>query len=165
MKKWSRHWKASKQPRKQRKYRYNTPIHVRKKLLSAHLSKELIKKYNRRSVPLREGDEAEIMRGKHKKKRGKVSKLSLRKLRVYIEGISQKRVAGTEIPLGFEPSNLRIVDLNLSDKKRLKTLNKTLKEDEHGKAPKVAVGAKVLESTPKAKTVGSETKTGTSQKI
>ena len=31
----------SKQPRKQRKFLYNAPLHVRRKIMSAHLSKEL----------------------------------------------------------------------------------------------------------------------------
>ncbi len=124
MKKWSRKWKSSKQPRKQRKYRYNAPFHVRKKFISAHLSKELIKKYKKRSVPLRKGDEVEVMRGKYKKRTGKISRIDLKKLKVYIEGITRKRVAGTEVPLGFQPSNLRIMSLNLGDKKRLEEIKR-----------------------------------------
>lgn len=158
MKKWSRHWRSSNQPRKQRKYKYNAPFHVRKKLLSAHLSKELIKKYNRRSVTLRKGDEVEVLRGKYKKKTSKISKADLKKLKVYIEGITRKRVAGTEIPVAFEASNLRIINLALDDKKRLKALNRTLKEDYHGKTSKAVVSTEVLENTPKAKTMGSKTK-------
>ena len=64
MKFWSKHWKSSKQPRKQRKYVYHAPLHIRHKLLSAHLPKELREKYNRRSFPVRKGDEIEIMKVK-----------------------------------------------------------------------------------------------------
>ena len=162
MKRWSRKWKSSKQPRKQRKYRYAAPIHARKKLIGVHLSKDLIKKHNRRSITARKGDEVEIMRGNYKKKRGKISRIDLKKLKIYIEGITRKKVAGTEIPVAFEPSNLRIIDLNFGDKKRLKTLNKTLKEDKDDKAPKAVVGTKVLENSAKAKTMGSQTKTRSS---
>ena len=65
----------SKQPRKQRKFLYNAPLHVRRKILSAHLSKELREKYKRRGFPIRKDDEVEVMRGEHKKKRGKISKV------------------------------------------------------------------------------------------
>lgn len=162
MKRWSRKWKSSKQPRKQRKYRYNAPLHVKGKFLSAHLSKELIKKHNKRAVPLREGDEVEIVRGKYKKKRGRISRVDSKKMKVYIDGITRKRVAGTEVTVGFEASNLRVVNLNLGDKKRLKTLNKTLKEDRNEKTSESIRGTKVLEGGTKEKALGSGTKTGSS---
>src|SRR3989338_176397 len=43
--KFSTKWKESKQPRKQRKYRANAPLHLRKKFVNVNLSKELRKKY------------------------------------------------------------------------------------------------------------------------
>jgi large subunit ribosomal protein L24 len=55
-KKWSKTWKSSKQPRKQRKYRHNAPLHIKHKFLSASLSKDLKKKYNIRNISLRKGD-------------------------------------------------------------------------------------------------------------
>ncbi|MCS7135133.1 MAG: 50S ribosomal protein L24 [Candidatus Aenigmarchaeota archaeon] len=119
MKEWSRKWKASKNPKKQRKYRYNAPLHIKRKFLSAHLSKELRKKYKRRALPLRKGDEVVVMRGKYKKMSGKISRVDLKGGKVYIEGITRKRVAGTEIPVAFEPSNLMIINL-YEDKMRLK---------------------------------------------
>jgi large subunit ribosomal protein L24 len=127
MKKWSRKWKSSKQPRKQRKYRINAPLHVRHKLISVHLSKELQKKYKRRSFPVRKNDEIEIMRGKYKKKTGKVSKVDLKELKVYVDGITRKRVAGTEVQVPLQPSNLRIISL-FEDKKRVEVLNRKLKK-------------------------------------
>jgi len=39
--KFSTTWKASKQPRKQRKYSANAPLHIKRKMLSANLSKTL----------------------------------------------------------------------------------------------------------------------------
>lgn len=159
MKKWSRKWKSSKQPRKQRKYRKNAPLHIRHKLVSVHLSKELQKKYKRRSFPVRKGDEVEIMRGNYKKKTGKVSRVDLKKMKVYIEGITRKKVAGTEVQVPFHPSNLRIISL-FEDKKRLKALNRTLKKEvKYGETSKSIIGSKVLEGSAKKKTVGSETKT------
>ena len=66
--KFSIHWKSSKQPRKQRKYAANAPLHLRKKFVSANLSKDLRKKQGKRNIPLRKGDIVKIMRGKFKGK-------------------------------------------------------------------------------------------------
>jgi large subunit ribosomal protein L24 len=52
-KKFSTKWKASKQPKKQRKYLAKAPIHIKRKQLSANLSKEIRKKYGRRSMELK----------------------------------------------------------------------------------------------------------------
>jgi len=131
-KEWSRYWKSSKQPRKQRKYVYNAPLHVRRKFVSAHLSEELRKKYERRSFPLRKGDEVEVMRGEFKGRKGKVSKVDLKKLKVYIEGITRKKVDGTEVQVPFDASNLKIIDLNLEDKERVKALMKKKEKEKKG---------------------------------
>lgn len=124
MKFWSSKWKSSKQPRKQRKYRYNAPLHIKRKFLSAHLSKELREKYNKRSFPVRKGDEVEVMRGKFNKKKGKISRINLKKSKVYIDGITVKKVDGTDVQTPIDPSNLRIMSLNLEDEKRLKALRR-----------------------------------------
>ena len=70
--KFSGSWVKSKQPRKQRKYRYNAPLHIRQKFVGAHLSRELRKKYGKRSASLRKGDNVKIMRGQFRNKSGKV---------------------------------------------------------------------------------------------
>jgi large subunit ribosomal protein L24 len=123
----------SSKPRKQRKFLYTAPLHVRRKMLSAHLSKELRQKYKFRSFPVRKGDEVQIMRGEHKKKTGKISRVDYKNYRVYIEGITIKSTTGTEKQIAIHPSNLRIINLTLDDKKRVKAFErKTKKEIKHG---------------------------------
>ncbi len=117
---WSKSWKSSKDRSKQRKYRINAPLHVRRKFISAHLSKELCEKYKMRSLPLRKGDTVEIMRGEYKGKSGKVSRVNLKKSVVFIEGIKRKNIKGDEVFVSLSPSNLMIKELNLDDMKRLK---------------------------------------------
>jgi len=124
MKKFSKNWKRSKNPKKQRKYRKYAPLHIRHKLVSANLSKELRKKYGRRSISLRKGDVVKIMRGKFKGKTAKVEKVDLKKLKVYLEGISIAKQSGLKRLVPIDPSNLQIVELNLSDKERIKKLKK-----------------------------------------
>ncbi|MGC8812658.1 MAG: 50S ribosomal protein L24 [Candidatus Aenigmatarchaeota archaeon] len=97
---------------------------MRRKMIAAHLSKELKEKYKRRSLPLRKGDEVEIMRGEFKKKKGKISRIDTKKYRVYIEGITRKRTDGTERQVPIHPSNLRIINLNLEDKRRVKIIER-----------------------------------------
>lgn len=124
MKEWSKSWKSSKKPRKQRKYVYNLPLHIRKTLLPAHLSKELRKKYNKRSASVRVGDKVKILRGQFKKKTGKITKVDLKKIRINIEGIENVKKDGSKVPYPLHPSNVMIIELNLDDKKRKKVLER-----------------------------------------
>tara|TARA_Y100000034_G_scaffold125041_1_gene174076 strand:+ start:830 stop:1228 length:399 start_codon:yes stop_codon:yes gene_type:complete len=116
---YSSSWKGSIQPRKQRKYRYNAPMHVRKKLVSVHLSKELIKKHNKRNLPLIKGDKVKVMRGQFKNKIGIVEKVDKKNLRIYVEGIEMQKKDGSKVKYSIDPSNLLITELKLEDKKRL----------------------------------------------
>lgn len=122
--KFSKHWKASKLPRKQRKYSANLPLHLKKKLMSVNLSKELRKKHGKRNVPLTKGDKVKIMRGKFKGKEGKVTEVKLKTSKAIIEGIQVKKQDGSKVNVKLRPSNLQIIELNLEGKKRLKTAEK-----------------------------------------
>jgi large subunit ribosomal protein L24 len=117
-KKFSNTWKASKQPRKQRKYSANAPIHIRKKFVSINLSKELRKKHKKRNVYARKGDRVKVKRGKYKEKTGKISKVDLKNSKIIIEGIQVKKQDGSKVNVKLQPSNLQITELNLEDKKR-----------------------------------------------
>ncbi|MBI4447357.1 50S ribosomal protein L24 [Candidatus Woesearchaeota archaeon] len=121
---WSRSWKSSVQPRKQRAFVRNAPLHVKQKLLAAHLTKELMKKYKMRSITVRAGDKVKVVRGQFKSKTGKITKVSLQKSRVYVEGAEQIKKDGTKALYPIHPSNLIVMDLLLDDKKRKKTLER-----------------------------------------
>jgi len=122
--KFSTHWIGSKQPRKQRKYLANAPLHIRHKMLSANLTKELRKKYGKRNFPLRKDDEVKILRGVFKKKKGKIETVNLKKMKISIEGIFRTKKDGTKVGVYFDPSNLQIQELNLNDKKRKEALER-----------------------------------------
>jgi large subunit ribosomal protein L24 len=119
--KFSRKWKASKKPSKQRKYAANVMNHMRKRLVSAHLSAELRKKHGKRSVPLRKGDKVKISRGQFRKKEGKVERVDAKNKRIYITGIEFVKKDGSKALYPVTPSNLVIQELFAEDKKRLKT--------------------------------------------
>jgi large subunit ribosomal protein L24 len=115
-------WVSSKQPRKQRKYRYNAPLHVLKKFVSVNLSKELRTKYNTRSVQIRKGDKIKVLRGQYSGKIGKITRVSLKYSLVYVSGIELLRKDGTKNLIPLQPSNLQIIELDISDKLRFKKL-------------------------------------------
>ncbi len=114
----------SKKPRKQRKFLYEAPLHLRRKMISAHLSEELRKEYKKRSLPLRKGDEVQIMRGKFKGKTGKVIRIDTKNYRIYVEGIMIKKTSGQEKLFPIHPSKVKIIKLDLSDKYRQKILER-----------------------------------------
>ena len=121
---FSTSWKSSKQPRKQRKYLYNAPRHIKKKLVSTMLSKELREKYNKRNVPIRKGDKVKILRGQFKGKTGEVIRVDLRNLKVNINKIELLKKDGNKVFYPLSPSNLMITEIKLDDKKRKKLLER-----------------------------------------
>ena len=125
-------WKSSVQPRKQHKYNHNAPLHVRHKFLSTHLSKELRKKYGKRNLPLRKGDEVLVVRGALKKKKAKVVSVDHLRTRATLEGLQRTKKDGTKIPVQFNPRALQIITLNLEDKRRLSASLSTEKDSKSG---------------------------------
>lgn len=118
MKKFSKHWKSSKNARKQRKYARNAPLHLKKKFMSCNLSKELRDKHGMRNIPLRKGDKVKVMVGQFKNLNGKVNDIDRKKIRAYVEGAEFVKKDGTKRFYPMHPSNLQIIELMLDDKKR-----------------------------------------------
>lgn len=140
MKKFSNAWKGSKSPRKQRKYLFNAPSHVKRKFFSVQLSEELKKKHGKRSFPLRKGDKIKVMTGQFRGQTGTVSSLDTRRIKVNIDGIQNIRKSGSRSFYPIHPSNLQIIDLNLDDKLRKKALerNKNVASKEIGSTKDMA---------------------------
>lgn len=126
-KKFSSAWKGSKKPRKQRKYQYNAPQHIRGSFLNAHLSKDLAQKYGIKRIRVRVGDKVKIMVGKFKGKESKVDAVNLKKSKVMIVGVELTKKDGSKSRPLIHASNLLITELNLDDKKRLEKSNKEKK--------------------------------------
>lgn len=118
---YSRNWNASTQPRKQRKYRYNAPLHIKGSFLAVHLTKDLRQKHGTRALRVRTGDKVRVLRGSFKGREGKVTSVDVKKVKVYVEKIENvKKDGATKVPYALEPSNLMLVELDASDKRRLK---------------------------------------------
>lgn len=142
-------WKRSKQPRKQRKYRHQAPLHIKQKFVGVHLSTELRKKYGTRTVQVRQGDKIKVMRGQYAKKEGKVDKVSIKHEKVFMTGLEIARKDGTKSPIALIPSNLMITDLNLNDRKR----KAKLEESNDKKKPETSEVSKITnKQKPEPKT-------------
>ena len=78
---------TSVQPRKQRRAHFNAPLHLRQKLMHAHISREAREKLKiaKRSAAVREGDRVKVLKGKFSGHTGKVSEVDLKNLKIYVE--------------------------------------------------------------------------------
>ena len=124
MKNFSSSWKSSKKPRKQRKYRFGAPLHVKQKFVHTHLSKDLRKKHTKRSTGLRKGDKVKIMRGQFKKLEGKVERIDIRSTKVFVNGAEITKKDGSKKMIALNPTNLMIIELSMDDKLRQKSLER-----------------------------------------
>merc|ERR1711976_94112 len=52
--------------KKQRKRHFTAPSHIRRKLMTAPLSKDLRSKYGIKNIPIRKDDEVQVVRGHYK---------------------------------------------------------------------------------------------------
>jgi len=79
------------QPRKQRRFRFRAPLHVRHKLVAAHVSKDLQKE---------------------------VVRVDLRRYKVFVEGVQRQNAKGQDVMIPLDPSNLLIIEVDTSDERR-----------------------------------------------
>ena len=116
---WSLSWKSSTQPRKQRKFRYNAPMHVKAMLLGAHLCETLRTKYGKRSVRIRTEDTVKVLRGQFKGKEGVVNRVDIPREKIYVAGLERVKKDGTKVFVPIHPSNVVVTQLHMEDKKRV----------------------------------------------
>ncbi|HKZ49828.1 MAG TPA: 50S ribosomal protein L24 [Candidatus Nanoarchaeia archaeon] len=122
---FSRSWVSSSLPGKQRKFLANAPLHIRHKLMSAHLTKELRLKYKKRAFPVRKGDKVKVMEGKFRGVIGEIERIDMKKYKVFVKGAELKKKEGApSIHYPIHPSKLQIITLNVDDKRRIKALER-----------------------------------------
>ena len=122
---------------------FQATYQTRSKQLGSALSKDLQKKYNKRSVRAVEGDNVTILRGEFKGVEGKIAKVSTEKSSVAIEGIKKEKTKGDKFDVYIHTSNLVVTSLNTSDKWRISKLEgkDPHKESKKEEAPKETKGA------------------------
>jgi large subunit ribosomal protein L24 len=107
---------------------FQAPLHIRRKFMTAPLSDELVEKYGIKRLPVRKGDKVRIMRGEFTGVEGKVIRVDLRKMRIYVEGVTRQRMDGTPVFVPIHPSKVMIIELDLSDQKRKELIEKKKKQ-------------------------------------
>ena len=113
----------SSNPRKTRNQQiYYASIQTASKQLSCALSKELRKKYGKRSARIIEGDTAKIVRGEFTGVDGKVTKISIPDRGVNIEGVKKEKLKGDKFDVYVHTTNIILTALSTSDKWRINKL-------------------------------------------
>lgn len=108
----------TRQPRKQRKQRYDASLHERHKHLRAPLTEELRDEYETRNTRVNTGDTVEVLRGDHAGFEDDVVEVDLRDGSLKIEGVTVEKSDGEEVLRPVDASNVRITALDLSDTRR-----------------------------------------------
>merc|ERR1711997_642346 len=95
---------SSSSRRKQRARHFNAPSHMRRKIMSAPLSKDLRTKDN----------EVMVVRGHFKgQQTGRVISVYRKKFVIHVERMQREKVNGTTVQVGIHPSNCVITKLKL----------------------------------------------------
>ena len=101
---------------------YQATLQTRSKQMGSSLSKDLQKKYGKKSARVIEGDSVTILRGEFKGVDGKVAKISTQKSSVAIDGVKKEKTKGDKFDVYIHTSNLVITSLNGDDKWRMAKL-------------------------------------------
>ena len=129
---------------------YRASYQTKSKQLGSALSKDLHKKYGKRSVRVIEGDSVTILRGEFKGVDGKVAEVSTAKSSVAIEGVKKEKTKGDKFDVFIHTSNLLVTSLNTDDKWRMAKLE--------GKDPRKQPTEAPTTEAPKAEAKPKETK-------
>jgi large subunit ribosomal protein L24 len=127
---------------------YQATFQTRSKQVASPLSKELHKKYGKRSVRVIEGDNVKILRGEFKGVDGKISKISTQKNSVAIEGVKKEKTKGDKFDVYIHTSNLVVTSLNTEDKWRISRLE----GKDPRKQPKTPAKAETVKTEPSKET-------------
>ena len=146
-------------PRKTRNQQiYYAAMQTASKQLSCALSKDLKKKYGKRSARIIEGDTARIVRGEFAGVDGKVTKISIPDRGVNIEGVKKEKLKGEKFDVYVHTTNIILTGLDSGDKWRINKL-------EGKKATAARADEKPKVETVKTKDEKKDTKKATKAKI
>ncbi len=138
---------------------YLATFQTRSKQLGSALSKDLQKKYGKRSVRVNEGDSIKIVRGEFKGVDGKIAKVSPQKNSVTIEGIKKEKTKGDKFDVYIHTSNLLVTSLNSENRWRIAKLEGKDPKKQPKTTPAKEEPVKVTkESAKETKQVTKETK-------
>jgi large subunit ribosomal protein L24 len=118
---------VTKSPRKQRRRVRNAALHEKKSLLKCRLDEFLQEEYGLRSLVVKKGDLVKIMRGQFRDTEGKVTAVSYKTGRVFLDNATITKADGKEASIAIHPSNLMLVKLELDDERKELIESKVMK--------------------------------------
>ena len=124
--------KVSSSRRTQRRNLYQAPSNIRRKIMTVRLSRELRKKYNVRNLPIRKNDVVKILKGKSRKKSGKVTAVYRRKWCIHVDKVTKDKQNGQPVNVPIKTHNCVIETLHL-DKDRKELLERVARNADRKK--------------------------------
>jgi len=116
------HTQVTSSRRKNRRAHFQAPSHLRNKLMSCNLSKELRAKHGARSMPVRKDDEVTIVRGKNKGHSGRVTDVYRLRWCLYLDGLQKSKQNGQPIRVPIDASNCVMTKIKMTkDRQNLLT--------------------------------------------
>ncbi len=161
-------------PTKARNYQiYLAPHARRSKQLGSPLSKELRKKYGKRSMRVILGDTVKVLRGEYRGVDGKVSKISTQNGNLAIEGVKKEKSKGEKFDVLIKTSKVIITGLNLDDhwrktklqRKKPKTTPKETKKEEPKETKEELIETKEEPKEPKEELIETKKEEPKKEKI
>ena len=141
---------------------YRASLRTRSNQLGSALSKDLQKKYSKRSIRVVEGDTVKVVRGEYKDVDGKVSLVSTQANSIAIEGIKKEKGQGDKFDVLIHTSNVVVTGLNTDDSWRIAKLEgkqpKSIPKQPKAEKPKEATPEKETPKTESKETTKKETK-------
>ena len=145
---------------------YRATNQFRSKQIGTQLSKQLRQKYKRRSARILSGDTVKIIRGEYKGIDAKVTKISLAKNSIAVEGVQREKLKGGKIDLYIHSTNAVITALNTEDNWRIKILeHKPKSKIKSMKSEAKPDAKKKSEAKPDAKVTKSKIRKKTTKKV
>ncbi|MCX6804388.1 MAG: 50S ribosomal protein L24, partial [Candidatus Diapherotrites archaeon] len=108
-----------KKPGKTRKEQYTMPMHTAAKTVASRLNEKLSKELLCRSIPVRKGDTVKIVRGEFSGKEAKITSVNRKSRKIFVEKIVRKKSNGQEWQVPIDASNVIVIDIDRTDRKRI----------------------------------------------
>lgn len=118
--------KSSKKPNKQRRARYNAPLHKRGKNLTARLDDILAEEFGIRRITVRTNDHVRVMRGQFRDLEGKVLRVDKKNYKIIMEEITREKADGSLHYYPIHPSKVMITKLGDIDKWRQRIIDRKI---------------------------------------
>ena len=99
-------------------------------MMASPLSRELRERneFYPRRLTVRKGDVVMVTRGGFGGHEGKVLDVDLKSMKVLVDGVVYQKADNTSIPKPIDPSNIEIIKLDLSDRRRKKKFERILEQ-------------------------------------